>query len=186
MFAFQPVIRRIRRQVSHVIAEIGGDWDKWKADLGARDRESKSSAKYKARQELVSHWKGEMTLVELASLRPACVKSAPCLNLLDAHTAMELAVKHLFEHVSLKRELHIAGMLLRRGIARVSVAEALAWVKSNPLFVRPDPDGKLLTTHEVREAEKKMIHLAQQGQGKHEALGGGKEWVIRHPLVGAS
>jgi hypothetical protein len=77
-------------------------------------------------------------------------------------------------------------MLLRRGIARVSVAEALAWVKSNPLFVRPDPDGRLLTTHEVREAEKKMILLAQQGQGKHEALGGGKEWVIRHPLVGAS
>jgi hypothetical protein len=37
-----------------------------------------------------------------------------------------LLIKHLFEHVSLKRELHIAGMLLRRGIARVSVADALA------------------------------------------------------------
>jgi hypothetical protein len=121
--------------IAHVIAEIGGDWDKWKSDLGARDRESKSSAKYKARQELVTHWKGEMTLVELASLRPECVKSAPCLDLLDAHTAMELAVKHAFEHVSLKRELHIAGMLLRRGIARVPVAQALAWVKSDPLFV---------------------------------------------------
>src|SRR6202011_1050078 len=171
---------------AHVIAEIGGDWDKWKSDLGARDCESKSSAKYKARQELVTHWKGEMTLVELASWRPECVKSAPCLNLLEAHTAMELAFRHLFEHVSLKRELHIAGMLLRRGIARVSVAEALAWVKSNPLFVRPDPDVKLLTTREVREAEKKMIHLATEGQGKHEALGGVKEWAIRHPLVAAS
>ena len=31
-----------------------------------------------------------------------------------------------------------------------------------------------------------MIHLAAQGQGKHEALGGGKEWIIRHPLVAAS
>ena len=155
---------------AHVIAEIGGDWDKWKSDLGARDRESKSSAKYKARQELVTHWQSEMTLVELASLRPECVKSAPCLNLLDAQTAMELAVKHLFEHVSLKRELHIAGMLLRRGIARVSVDQALAWVNSDPLFVRPDPDGKLLTTREVRDAENKMIQLAAQGQGKHEAL----------------
>jgi hypothetical protein len=115
-------------------------------------------------------------VVDLTSLLPECVKGAPCLNLLDARTAMELAVKHLFEHVSLKRELHIAGMLLRRGIARVSVAEALAWVKSNPLFVRPAPDGKLLTTREVREAEQKMIHLAEQGQGTHEALGGGKEW----------
>jgi hypothetical protein len=31
-----------------------------------------------------------------------------------------------------------------------------------------------------------MIRLAAKGQGKHEALDGGKEWVIRHPLVGAS
>src|ERR1700738_2202005 len=110
--------------------------------FGARDRESKSSAKYKAAQELVAHCQSEMTLVEMASLRPECVKGAPCLNLLDAHTAMELAVKHLFEHVSLKRELHIAGMLLRRGIARVPVAQALAWVKLDALFDRPDPHGK--------------------------------------------
>jgi conjugative relaxase-like TrwC/TraI family protein len=171
---------------AHVIAEIGGDWDKWKSNLGARNRESKSSAKYKARQELVNHWKGEMTSVELASLRPECVKGAPCLNLLDAHTAMELAVKHLFEHASVNRELHIAGMLLRRGIARVAIAEALAWVNSDPLFVRPDPDGKLLTTRDVQDAENKMIDLAAQGQGKHAALGGGKEWIIRHDLVGAS
>jgi conjugative relaxase-like TrwC/TraI family protein len=171
---------------AHIITEIGGDWDKWKSDLGARDRESKSSAKYKARQELVIHWQSEMTLQELASLRPECVKSAPSLNLLDARVAMELAVKHLFEHVSLKRELHIAGMLLRRGIARVGIADALAWVKSDPLFVRPDPDGRLLTTRDVRDAENKMIQLAAQGQGKHEALGGGKEWTIRHPLVGGS
>jgi hypothetical protein len=91
-----------------------------------------------------------------------------------------------FEQVSLKRELHIAGMLLRRGIARVSIAEALTWVKSDPLFVRPDPDGKLLTTRQVRDAENKMIQLAAEGQGKHEPLNGGKEWVIRHPLVAAS
>ena len=77
---------------AHVIAEIGGDWDKWKSDLGARDRESKSSAKYKARQELVAHWQSEMTLEELESLRPECVKSAPCQNLLGARTAMELAL----------------------------------------------------------------------------------------------
>jgi len=171
---------------AHVIADIGGDWDKWKSDLGARDRESKSSAKYKARQELVTHWQSEMTSQELASLRPECVKSAHSQNLLDAKAAKELAIEHLFEQVSLKRELHIAGMLLRRGIARVSIAEALAWVKSDPRFTRPNPDGRLLTTREVRDTENKMIHLAAEGQGKHEALNGGKEWVIRHPLVSAS
>jgi len=58
--------------------------------------------------------------------------------------------------------------------------------ESDPLFVRPDPHGRLLTTREVRDAEEKMIRLAADGQGKHEALGGGKEWIIRNPLVGAS
>jgi conjugative relaxase-like TrwC/TraI family protein len=171
---------------AHIVAEIGGDWDKWKAELGSRDRESKSSAKHKDRQELVTHWQSEMTSQELASLRPECVKSAPSQNLLDARAAKDLAIKHLFEQISLKRELHVAGMLLRRGIARVSIAEALAWVKSDPLFVRPDPNGRLITTREVRDAENKMIRLAAEGQGKHEALNGGKEWVIRNPLVGGS
>jgi conjugative relaxase-like TrwC/TraI family protein len=171
---------------AHIVTEIGGDWDKWKSDLGGRDRESKSSAIYKSRPELQTHWQSEMTSQELASLRPQCVKSASSQNLLDASAAKDLAIKHLFEQVSLKRELHIAGMLLRRGIARVGIAEALAWVKSDPLFVRANPDGKLLTTREVRDAENKMIHLAAQGQGNHETLAGGKEWIIRHPLVLAS
>src|SRR5262249_16831917 len=170
---------------AQVVAEIG-DWDKWKSELGARNRESKNSAKHKDRQELVAHWQSEMTSQELASLRPECVKSVPSQNLLDARTAKELAVKHLFEQVSLRRELHVVGMLLRRGIARVPVAEALAWVESDPLFVRPDPHGRLLTTREVRDAEKKMIRLAADGLEKYEALGGGKEWIIRNPLVVAS
>jgi conjugative relaxase-like TrwC/TraI family protein len=172
--------------IAHIIADIGGDWDKWKSELGARNRERKSSAKYKARGELVTHWHSEMTPEERESLRPESVKSAHSQNLLDAHAAKDLAIQHLFEQVSLKRELHVAGMLLRRGIARVPVAEALAWVKSDPLFVRPDPHGRLLTTRAVRDAEEKMIRLAAEGQGKYEALGGGKEWVIRNLLVGAS
>jgi len=171
---------------AHVVDEIGGDWDKWKSELGARDRESKNSAKYKVREELVIHWQSEMTAEERESLRPECVRSAFSQNLLDTRAAKELAIQHLFEQVSLKRELHVAGMLLRRGIARVPATEALTWVKSDPLFVRPDPDGRLVTTREIQDAEEKMIRLAAEGQDRHEALGGGKEWVIRNPLVGAS
>ena len=59
------------------------------------------------------------------------------------------------------------------------VAEALA---SDPLFVRPDADGRLVTTCEIRNMESKMIRLAADGQGKYEALSRGKEWTIRHPL----
>src|SRR6202035_1744469 len=141
---------------------------------------------FKRREELLAHWQSEMTSQERQSLQPERVKGAASQNLLDARAAKDLATKHLFEHVSLKRELHIAGMLLRCGLARVPVAEALAWTKSDPQFVRPDPEGILLTTREVRDAENKMIQLAAEGQGKHEALNGGKEGVVRDPLVGGS
>jgi AAA domain-containing protein len=127
-----------------------------------------------------------MTPHELTSLQPECVKSTASQNLLHARTAKELAIQHLFEQVSVKRELHVAAMLLRRGIARVPVAEALAWIKSDPQFIRPDPDGRLLTTREVQDAETKMIRLAADGQGKYEPFNRGKEWTIRHPLVATS
>jgi hypothetical protein len=91
-----------------------------------------------------------MTSQELASLRPEYVKNTPSQNLRNACTAKELAVKHLFEQVSVKPELHVAGMLLRRGIARVPVAEALAWVESDLLFVRPDPDSRLVHSRDSR------------------------------------
>ena len=44
----------------------------------------------------------------------------------------------------------------------------------------------MLTTREVWDAESKMIQLAAEGQGKHKALNGGREWVIRNPLIGGS
>ena len=171
---------------AHVVTGIGGDWDKWKSGLGARSREKKEATIFKRREELLAHWQSEMTSQERESLRPERVKSAASQNLLEVRAAKDLAIKHLFEHVSVKRELHIAGMFLRRGIGRLSLAEALAWVKSDPLFVRPDPDGRLLTTREVWDAETKMIRLAAEGQGKHEALQRGNEWVIRNPLIAGS
>jgi len=83
--------------------------------------------KHKDRQALVTHWQSEMTSQEMASLRPECVKSAPSQNLLEPQAAKDLAKKHLFAQTTLKRELHVAGMLPRRGIARVTIAEALVW-----------------------------------------------------------
>ena len=171
---------------AHAVAEIGGDWDKWKSGLGARSREKKEATIFKRREELLAHWQSEMTSQERESLRPECVKRAASLNLLEAPAAKELAIKHLFEHVSVKRELHIAAMLLRRGLARVPVAEALTWVKSDPQFVRPDPGRRLLTTREVWDAENKMIRLAAESQGKYEALAGGKAWPIRNPMIAGS
>jgi hypothetical protein len=45
------------------------------------------------------------------------------------------------------RELHAAGMLLRRGIGQVSVEEARVFASSDEFFVRPG--SGLVTTREV-------------------------------------
>ena len=155
------------------------------SEISLTTREKKTAAIHKNRGDLIAHWRTEMTPEELESLTPDRVKSGKSENLLEEAPAKELAIRHLFEQVSLKRELHVAGMLLRRGLARVSVAAALAWSKSDPRFVRPD-GGKLLSTREVQEAEDRMLELAAAGRGRYEPLGCGKEWSIRNPLVATS
>ena len=70
--------------------------------LGPRSREKKEATIFKRREELLAHWQSEMTSQERESLRPERVKSETSQNLLEARAAKELALKHLFEHVSLK------------------------------------------------------------------------------------
>jgi hypothetical protein len=69
-------------------------------------------------------------------------------NLVEIDSAKDLAIEHLFERSSVARELHAAGMLLRRGIGRVSVEAARIFVQTDSRFIRPDPNGSLLTTRE--------------------------------------
>ncbi len=60
-------------------------------------------------------------------------------NLVEIDSAKDLAIQHLFERSSVARELHAAGMLLRRGIGRVSVEAARIFVQTDSRFTRPDP-----------------------------------------------
>jgi hypothetical protein len=53
--------------------------------------------------------------------------------------AAESMLSHLFERASVARELHAAAMLLRRGLGRVGVAEALDFARQDGRFVRPFP-----------------------------------------------
>ena len=59
-------------------------------------------------------------------------------NLLKGPVAKNLALEHLFERASVARELHAAGMLLRRGIGRVSVEEARVFAGSDDFLCIPD------------------------------------------------
>jgi hypothetical protein len=85
-----------------------------------------------------------MTMEERAALRVESVKGTVSQNLLEGPIARNLALEHLFERASVARELHAAGMLLRRGIGRVSVEEARLFASTDDFFVRPGLD--LVTT----------------------------------------
>jgi hypothetical protein len=97
-----------------------------------------------------------MTSEERESLRIVNVKGRSE-NLVEIDSAKDLAIEHLFERSSVARELHAAGMLLRRGIGRVSVEAARIFAQTDSRFIRPDPTGSLLTTREVLAEERRTV-----------------------------
>ena len=93
-----------------------------KSQLGGETREKKSAATLGGDAQL-ANWRSQMTPNQRESLRMANVKGRSE-NLVEIDSAKDLAIEHLFERSSVARELHAAGMLLRRGIGRVSVEAA--------------------------------------------------------------
>ena len=128
------------------------------------------------------NWRDQMTPEERATLTPQDVRAASHQNLLPVDEAKDIAIRHLYENVSVKRALHVAAELLRRGIGRVGVREAEAFPKSDPRFFTPGT-GPLVTTREVWADEEAMVARALEGIGACEPLGKGGFWEIRDPRL---
>ena len=108
-----------------------------KGKLGAESREAKSVALLDPEEQL-ANWRAQMTPGERASLMVESVKGTVSQNLPEGPVARNLALEHLFERASVARELHAAGMLLRRGIGRVSVEAARVFAGSDDFLCIPD------------------------------------------------
>jgi hypothetical protein len=152
-----------------------------KGALGFRTRERKSQRKLSV-DELLNNWRSQMTPEELASLSPEAVRAALPENLLEADTAKGLAIQHLFERVSVVRELHATAMLLRRGIGGVSIDEALEFARSDLRLLRAG--GGLVTTLEVLAEESAMLERVQAGRGRYEEIRRSGDWTFLSPLLG--
>ncbi len=155
--------------------DFGDAFAQVKHDLCATSRKKKSEIRVSA-QEQLANWRSQMTAEERASLRPEIVKGTRTQNLLEPALAKALAVTHLFERSSIARELHAAGMLLRRGIGRVSVEQAKAFVFQDSRFVRPHPEARIVTTREVLHEESEMLKGVEAGRGRYEEIGRGGSW----------
>jgi conjugative relaxase-like TrwC/TraI family protein len=176
---------RARALVKRTGMEFADAFAQIRSELGAQSREKKRAATLSPEEQL-ANWRAQMTRAERDSLLLASVRGAVSQNLVEGETAKDLAVEHLFERSSVARELHAAGMLLRRGIGRVSVEEARDFVKTDPRFVRLDPAGTLVTTREVLAEESAMIETARAGQSKFEPIERNEEWTILSPAVAQS
>jgi len=160
--------------------DFGDAYEMVRAEVGARTRERKSECRL-SEAELVANWRSQMTVAELAELDQ--LKDGVSQNLLEPETAKDLAIEHLFEGVSVVRELHAAGMFLRRGIGRVSIEEALEFANSDPRLIRAGND--LVTTREVLAEEEALLAAVQDGCGRYEEIGRGGTWTFLSPLVEA-
>ena len=153
-----------------------------KSELGIRSRNAKSEKTLNAPEQL-ANWRAQMAPEERASLTVESVKGARSENLLEPMLAKALAITHLFERSSVARELHAAGMLLRRGIGRVSVDQAKAFAAHDSRFVRPHPAARVLTTREVLHEESETLRIVEAGNGKYNSFSLGCWWEPESAFV---
>jgi conjugative relaxase-like TrwC/TraI family protein len=166
---------KARNLVKETGMEFADAFAQVKSELGGKSRKSKNEIKLTGEEQL-ANWRSQMTPEERDSLRLEIVKGARTQNLLEPALAKALAVSHLFERSSIARELHAAGMLLRRGIGRVSVDQAKAFAIGDPRFVRPHPGARIVTTREVLHEESEMLKGVDAGRGCFEEIGRGGSW----------
>jgi hypothetical protein len=106
----------------------------------------------------------------------ASVKRAENKDFLDRQAAEGIAISHLFERFSVARELHAAAMLLRRGLGKIEVAEALDFIRKDARFIWPFAESRFVTTKEAMHEEAEMLGIVEAGRGKFEEIGGGQSW----------
>ncbi|MBV9488388.1 MAG: AAA family ATPase, partial [Verrucomicrobia bacterium] len=176
---------RARALVKQTGMDFSDAFAQVKSELGAETRNKKTQAKLSPEDQM-SHWRAQMTPEELASVSREKVKGLANENLLEPEHAKALALDHLFSDRSVARELHAAAALLRRGIGRVTVEQARAFVEDDPTFIRPGRGGKLVTTRAVLAEEQTAIRIALEGRGAYPALGQGNPWEIVSPDVARS
>src|SRR5207249_4744127 len=110
---------------------------RWVLNRGNPRRRSSSAGRTQ-----LANWRSQMTPGERESLETVNVKGGRTQNLLDRQAAESIAISHLFERFSVARELHAAAMLLRRGLGKVGVSDALDFIRRDGRFLRPFPESR--------------------------------------------
>lgn len=171
---------KARARVKEMGMDFADAFAEVKSELGAQSREKKSQ-EILGPEERLRNWREQMTVEERASLKGLAVKNGAAENLLEPESAKNLAIEHLFERTSIARELHAAGLLLRRGIGTIRVEKAKEFATGDTRFVQAG--NGYVTMREALAEENGLLRAAEAGRDQYEPLGGSKEWQIRNARV---
>lgn len=138
-----------------------------------------SSADVKARQ--LSRLRPEEAQT-LRQLRKAAVASGSLAQPLSAGPSLDHAREHIFERVSVAKDYEVQTEALRHGRGRVELRELKAALLGEIANGGMLTAGGEVATKESLQREKRMVTTINEGVGKHERLGRGREFVVSDHL----
>jgi conjugative relaxase-like TrwC/TraI family protein len=153
---------RRRNQIEDKAAKKGIVTSDGKHAIGYYGRENKTHGV--GRPELRKEWKARLTPEEKAALALAGTGGgdAP----VTAAQAMEYAVGHSFERVSVTSEKRLKAEALRYGVGSV-LPEAIDIAARGKEIIRREVEGeKVVTTRAVRREELQMLRFVREGRGQ--------------------
>ena len=118
----------------------------------------------------------------LKSTRVAATERGSIRELAAAGASLNYASEHLFERLSVAKEWEVKAEALRHGRARIQLSELkgaiLAEVATGSMLAAK---GEVATSHTL-DRELRMVATVNEGIGKYETLGRGREFVVSDRL----
>jgi len=158
------------KQIEQVAREKGIVDDKQKSELGARTREAKTEAI--PTEALHKLWKEKLSsdeFAQVASIVKLAAKSTS--RETSPEAAVDHAIDHRFARQSTVRERELLTDAIWRGIGDCSISEIEHAVSSRELIRDGKAEMAWITTPEVLEEERRMLHFVRSGLGDASPLG---------------
>jgi hypothetical protein len=170
---------RRRNEIEQKAAKRGIVTPEGKHAIGYYGRENKT--KGVGRPELRVEWNERLTHEERAAVAGAIGSEdgggRRDESAISASQAMDYAMEHSFERVSVTSEKRLKAEALRYGVGAV-LPEAIDKAARGPRIIHRELDGeKVVTTREVRREELQMLRFVREGRGQAEPFAKGLKQV---------
>ncbi|PYJ63766.1 MAG: conjugal transfer protein [Verrucomicrobia bacterium] len=155
---------RRTEQVEQKAKELGITSAREKDGLAALTRERKQ--KQLSKMELRELWDKRISANERAAIQNSIGHSHPAAQKISEMKAMDYAIQHCYERVSIVTDKELLRHALRHGVGDVNIEQVKRQLLRDE-FIKENVDGhRWFTTNQVLVEEKRLIDFVQCGLGK--------------------